>query len=103
MDFVEQRYAPVQHGALPNVSLIYNDVFRWLNNAKLELPSSPAGALSDHLASEEYISDAPSLDTNINSDAIDRWQDNISQEDLDRLKEKLESGSLPEFLGVRLL
>lgn len=108
LDYVQHRCVPVQHGALPNVSSVYNEVFRWLNGQRLELPSSPSGALSEHLASDNYISDAPSLDNSIsrdiNSDEIDRWQDDpISSEELNNLREQLESGYLPEFFGIRLL
>ena len=108
LEYVHQRFVQAQHGALPNVPAVYNDVFRWLNGERLQLPSNPSAALSEHLSSSDYLSAAPLLDGSISLNTLpedfDRWQDTpVSPEELNQLRGNLEDGRLPEFLSIRLL
>lgn len=104
----EIRYVKGKHNALPNISVVYEDVLRWLRGDSMELPKSPSGALSSHLASEAGVSEAPNLDGTIDRDfsADDSSLWNFEQPSVDKLTElqaKLKAGQLPEFSRVRLL
>jgi pimeloyl-ACP methyl ester carboxylesterase len=104
----ETRYIKGKHGALTNIPEVYEDVFRWLNKERMQLSSTPSGALSEHLSSDIGLSQAPSLDgtnkSRFSLDYDDRWQpENTYADKLPEMLEKLEKGQLPEFRTVRLL
>ena len=95
----------VLHQPIP---LVYNDVFRWLNEQSLQLPSTVDEALSQHLAVEEGESKAPHLDGSLQSGTLPDDPGFWGLEDtesalLEELKSKLEAELLPEFTRVRLL
>jgi pimeloyl-ACP methyl ester carboxylesterase len=57
----QTRYAKVEHGSLPTVSAIYEDVFRFLNDQPMQLPTSIQDALQAHLAADPMSSVTPAL------------------------------------------
>jgi pimeloyl-ACP methyl ester carboxylesterase len=101
------RFIKGTHSALPNIPEVYEDVFRWLRGDLMQLPKTPHGALSSHLAAGSQTSQTPNLDDTIksNSETDDpgTLQFEQSEKDLEGLKVKLEAGQLPEFNRVRLL
>jgi hypothetical protein len=50
------------HLGLPNIPAVYDNVFRWLKGEALQLPDTPEGALSQHLAAGGAASESPHLD-----------------------------------------
>lgn len=55
----ETRYVKGVHAGLPALSEVYEDVFRWLNEKPMQLPDTPAQALSQHLGAT--LDDYPNL------------------------------------------
>jgi pimeloyl-ACP methyl ester carboxylesterase len=107
LEDVEIRYVKALHQGIPNVPVVYREVFRWLNGRGLVLPTSAAGALSDHL-DEDYASETPHLDGSQQKLATETETDvwNCAPSDISLLNEmeaKLQDGQLPEFMTVRLL
>jgi pimeloyl-ACP methyl ester carboxylesterase len=110
----EMRYVKGEHGQLPMIPAVYEDVFRWLNGDQMELSTTPAGALAARLSGETNESFAPALTSfmkNEAADEIDYWVDDssdkehkkIQQERIDRLQKQLDDGQLPEFIKVKIL
>jgi pimeloyl-ACP methyl ester carboxylesterase len=100
------RYVRGVHGGLPNISAVYEDVFRCLRKEKMRLPASMDEALSMHLAAEEG-SEAPHLDATATAipftDDPGLWQlDPPEPERLAALRGQVEEERLPEFTRVRL-
>lgn len=108
LDSVPIRYIKGVHGSLPNIPMVYNDVFHWLNEEPMQLPSTVYEALSGHLAAEESESETPHLD---GTAGVTPFTDDPGLWDLtppnpahlDALQAKLEAGQLPEFTRVRIL
>jgi hypothetical protein len=102
LENVLTRYVKGIHGDLPNVPAVYRDVFHWLNDEPLELPETPQGARSAHMAEGE----APLLAraTTPIGDDPGLWQD-VDSEDprLDPLQARLEEEQLPEIMTAKLL
>jgi hypothetical protein len=105
----ELRYVKASHSILPNIPIVYEDVFRWLNQEKMELPETPAAALSRHLGNSDEMSEVPSLDGTLrsqisNDEDFNRWQlDESYLDELPQLQDRLEKGQLQEFITTRLL
>ena len=105
---VEIRYAKGIHGGMTNIPAVYEDVFRWLKDEPLQLPDTPEGALSQHLAPGDGESAAPNLDGSARagrfSDDPGYWS--LADPDpaaLDALDARLGQEQLPEFIQARLL
>jgi pimeloyl-ACP methyl ester carboxylesterase len=100
------RYVNAEHGALPNVPAAFRDAFRWLKGEPLELPTSPAGALSAHLdAGGPTVSTTPALDGSDRTVAGDAgyWEDEPDPAAVEAMAAQVRSGTCPEFLNVTLL
>jgi hypothetical protein len=106
LDNVHIRYVKGVHGGLPNIPAVYSDAFRWLKGKDMELPDSPEGALSQHLAGTER-SETPNLD---GSAAASIFQDDPGFLDLgvpdpariDAISALLDAEQLPAFTRVKL-
>ncbi|HEX8843857.1 MAG TPA: alpha/beta fold hydrolase [Pyrinomonadaceae bacterium] len=103
----ETRYVKGVHGGLPMIPQVYEDVFRWLKEEPMSLPSTMAQALSQHLSLEPE-SETPNLDGTARSDALTGdpgfWDFEPPDEArLAAIKEQLDKEQLPEFIKVRLL
>jgi pimeloyl-ACP methyl ester carboxylesterase len=108
LEYVPMRYVRGIHGGLPNIPAVSAEIFRWLKGETLQLPETPQGALSRHLAAEDDRSDTPHLDgTALAADFTDDpglWTETLPDarriRELERL---LDAEQLPEFARTRLL
>jgi pimeloyl-ACP methyl ester carboxylesterase len=104
----EIRFIKGVHGGLPMISQVYEDVFHWLKYENMQLPATPAEALSRHLGGEIGSSEAPHLDGTARANATSGdpgyWE--LKEPDpasLVEMERKLDVGELAEFITVRLL
>jgi hypothetical protein len=107
LENVPIRYVRGVHDGLPNIPAVYEDVFRFLRDERMQLPGTVDEALSVHLAAEE-TSETPHLDATAMADPFTDdpglWRLDPPEPDrLAALSEQLEEGRLPEFTRVRLL
>jgi hypothetical protein len=103
----ETRYVRGVHGSLTNIPAVYEDAFRFLNGEPMQLPETPAVALSAHLAGED-TTDTPHLDGAARADASREdpgyWDPaRVPEATLDALTAELEGDRLPAFNTIRLL
>jgi pimeloyl-ACP methyl ester carboxylesterase len=105
-DLGARRYVKGVHGALATMPAVYNDVFRWLNGERLDLATTPAGALSAHLAAGQYA-ETPHLD---GSYRVRDGEDPgfldpapVPEARLDTLEQQLMNGGLSDFRTARVL
>jgi pimeloyl-ACP methyl ester carboxylesterase len=101
------RYVYGVHGGLTNIPAVYNDVFRFLKNGTLQLPSTVAEATSGHLGGSR-ASDAPHLDGSASapsfSDDPGLWNAEApSVERIAELEKLLDADALPAFARIHLL
>ena len=95
------RYVRGTHGGLTNIPAVYKDVIRYLKGETMQLPDTPAGALSGHLG-PSTVSEAPHLDGSAATG--DLWAtDGISAERAAELEKMLEADALPNFARLHLL
>jgi pimeloyl-ACP methyl ester carboxylesterase len=100
------RYVRGVHGGLPNIPAVYEETFRWLNEHPLELPTSPAGALADHLdAAAPTVSRTPALDGSDRAAGSDPgyWELETDSAAVEAMRAGVEAGACPEFMNVGLL
>ncbi|MDX3712265.1 lipase family alpha/beta hydrolase [Streptomyces europaeiscabiei] len=109
-DVGEARYAHAEHGTLPTVPAVYEDVLRFLSDEPMLLPSTAQAALQGHLASEQLTSDTPALAGTHPRKAGTRDDDPgyldftpPSAEAIAQTKEDLVHGRLPEITGLHIL
>jgi hypothetical protein len=107
LEWVTVRYQRGVHGGFTNIPAVYREVFRWLRRQPLQLPDTPHGALSAHLASGDDTSEAPYLDGSARIVAQDDpglWDmAPVAPVRLVELEAELDQGRLPAFTRVRLL
>lgn len=109
----ETRYVKGEHGNLPMIPVVYEDVFRWLNERPLQLPSQASGALSAKLGGGDFEVIAstlimPPVPKDPTTKEPDFWD--VQAEDsgmqklrVDQLEEQLKQGKLPDFVKVKIL
>ncbi|MFG3207765.1 alpha/beta fold hydrolase [Streptomyces sp. NPDC048192] len=103
----ETRYINGEHGSLPNLVPVQQDVWNFLADKPLRLATSPEAAMGEHLASDSPRISAlalPPLPAQRSPD--DPGYLSITgptATTLDVLDQQLEAGSLPDFLRTRLL
>jgi hypothetical protein len=113
LEYVGQtRYVAAEHGELPSVPAVYEDVFRLISGEPMQLPSTPSGALTSHLAGgfADTLSRTPVLS---GRDAIPTPPDAEDPGYLDdgppgaellaELEDRLAVDALPAFRRVRIL
>jgi hypothetical protein len=108
LEWVPICYVRGVHGVLTNIPAVYQEVSRWLKEEPLQLPDTPAGALSSHLGADNERSETPHLDggTRIKpfSDDPGLWDlETPDPQRLAALDAELAADRLPEFTRVRLL
>jgi pimeloyl-ACP methyl ester carboxylesterase len=108
LEDVPIRYVRGIHGGLTNIPQVYKEAFRWLRGDSLQLPDTPEGALSEHLAVEEGTSETPHLDGSVRAgpsgDDSGLWRlAEPDQQQLTELMDRLAADQMPEFNRVRLL
>lgn len=102
----ETRYVRGVHGGLTNIPAVYEDIFRWLNEETLKLPTTPAGALSAHLSTESTVtSRTPALDGTAAATGEDPGYLELQPDPaaIEAMRARVERGSCPEFQNVGLL
>ncbi|MEU6070645.1 alpha/beta fold hydrolase [Streptomyces sp. NPDC047082] len=103
----EMRYINGEHGSLPNLPAVQHDVWSFLTDKPLQLATSPAAAMGEHLASDSPTTSAlvlPQLPEQRSPE--DPGYLNITgptAAKLNTLEQQLESGELPDFMRTRLL
>jgi pimeloyl-ACP methyl ester carboxylesterase len=99
----EIRFIRAEHGALPNIPAVFDDVFRFLKREPMQLSSDPIAALEGHLSANEMTSLTPHLDSSF-AVQVSRWRipEPLAVE-LDELEKALDQGTFPECERVRLL
>jgi pimeloyl-ACP methyl ester carboxylesterase len=105
LEDVTARFVKGEHGGLPNIPAVAEDVLAWLTEDKLKLPDTPEGALAGHLSADNEDSVAPLLD---GSGAGSHFQDlpayrNPSEEFRARIAAELDAGKLPQVNLVKIL
>ena len=109
LEYVPIRYVKGVHGGLTNIPTVYEDIFRWLNEEQLQLPDTPAGALSQHLAdAATETSVTPHLDGTSQAfgtgDDAGLWHtEEFTPTRRQALQQALDAGQLPSFARVRIL
>jgi pimeloyl-ACP methyl ester carboxylesterase len=95
----EIRYVRGEHGRLPSMPAVYEDVFRFLAGRPMRLPRTPQEALAGHLGGDGLAAAAAG------DDADPGYLDFAppDKDDLDALDHALGNGQLPSFQHVRLL
>ncbi|HVR95953.1 MAG TPA: hypothetical protein VMW27_05020 [Thermoanaerobaculia bacterium] len=107
-DLGQIRYVRGEHGTVPAIPAVYDDVFRWLNEEPMRLPATPQGALGDHLAGDGLAPEAPHLVGVIpeSADGEDPgyWRDEpLSEDQLKALEARLAAGEMPGFNRLHIL
>ncbi|MBT2524974.1 hypothetical protein J7E91_05845 [Streptomyces sp. ISL-99] len=109
LDWVQTRYVHAEHGSLPTIPLIYDDVLRFLSDQAMQLPTTPQSALQTHLAGDVLASTTPALiGTRVRhgEDPHDPgYLDFHSppEAEVQVLERELRLGELPEFARLKIL
>ncbi|MGA4867279.1 lipase family alpha/beta hydrolase [Streptomyces lavendulocolor] len=103
----ETRYINGEHGSLPNLPAVQEDVWRFLANKPMRLSVTPAAAMGKHLAGESPATSPLAVPPpTVPRSPEDPGYLNISgptTAELDALEQRLDSGQLPDFIRTRLL
>jgi pimeloyl-ACP methyl ester carboxylesterase len=114
LDYVNRYYIRGVHGGLPNIPAVYKAVFDIINQRNVELATTPAQALSDHLAPSSTTSETPNLDgttlapgankddPGYLTDTPPEERDALTQR-LQQLDAELDGDQLPQFTRIKLL
>jgi pimeloyl-ACP methyl ester carboxylesterase len=105
LEHVTIRYVKGEHGSLPNIPAVTQDVLAWLTEKDLKLPATCKGALGGHLAAEDYTTPSPLLD---GSDVKSRFRslpeyENPTSEFRDKIAEDLDAGKIPQINLLKIL
>ena len=97
------RFVKGVHGSLTNIPSVYEDIFRCLKGEPMQLPTTVAEALSNHLGSEAPHLDNSSLQSNAPNGSGLWGVDKVTPERIEELEKLLAAESLPEFGKLRIL
>jgi hypothetical protein len=105
LEDVTTRYVKGEHGGLPNIPAVAQDVLAWLTGDRLKLAQTCQGALSGHLSAEEESSSAPLLDGSYLEGHFRELPEfeNPTPDFLTEIKAKLDAGLLPQINLVKIL
>ncbi|WBS05120.1 hypothetical protein OU994_12985 [Pseudoduganella sp. SL102] len=102
----QTRYVRGEHGALPSIPAVHEDVFRWLNGEQMKLPISSRGALADHLALADPLPAAGHLARGVQSRGDDPGyldERHYTEDELAALDAGLDTGLVPGFNRLHIL
>lgn len=106
LEDVTIRYVKGEHGSLPNIPAVAQDVLNWLTERKLQLPETCKGALAGHLSAiDEGTSAVPLLDGSHVPDLfklLPEYESPTAQFRTD-IEAKLDAGQLPLVNLVKIL
>ncbi|HKO96461.1 MAG TPA: alpha/beta hydrolase [Pyrinomonadaceae bacterium] len=105
LEDVTTRYVKGEHGGLPNIPAVTQDVLAWLTGDSLKLATTCQGALGGHLSAEEESSATPSLD---GSGVVGRFRDlqdyeKPTAEFKAKIEAELDAGKMPHINLVKIL
>jgi pimeloyl-ACP methyl ester carboxylesterase len=105
LEHVAIRYVKGEHGGLPNIPAVSQDVLACLAGGKLKLSETCSGALGGHLSAEDETTPAPLLD---GSAIGNRFRDlpqyeNPTPEFRARIASDLDAGKMPRVNRVKIL
>jgi pimeloyl-ACP methyl ester carboxylesterase len=105
LEDVTTRYVKGQHGGLPNIPAVAQEVLAWLTEDKLRLAETCHGALSGHLSAEDEATAVPLLD---GSGVRNRFRElpdyeNPTPEFKAKIVAQLDSGMIPQVNLVKIL
>jgi pimeloyl-ACP methyl ester carboxylesterase len=103
----ETRYVKAEHGRLPGVPAVYEDVFRFLTGERMRLPTTPQAALASHLAGQDPLPQAPHLsgviaDTSGDDPGYLQFE-SPNEATVAEIERGLETDSRPEFNHLHIL
>ncbi len=103
----ETRYVRAEHGGLPGVPAVYEDVFRFLAGERMQLPTTPQAALAGHLAAQDLLPQTPRLSgvlANASGDDPGYLQLELPTETtIAEIERDLERDGRPEFNRLHIL
>jgi hypothetical protein len=102
----ETRYVKAEHGSLPSVPAVYADVFRFLADQPMELPTTPRGALASHLADAMSSSTPVLADVRAYQYGEDPGYLDLSLPDqaaMASIEQELAEGRMPAFNRIHIL
>lgn len=105
LEDVTMRYVKGEHGGLPNIPAVAQDVLAWLTGDKLKLAETCQGALGGHLSAADESSATPVLD---GSGVISRFRElkdyeNPTPEFKAKIEAELDAGKMPHINLVKIL
>lgn len=105
LEDVTVRYVKGEHGGLPNIPAVKQDVLAWLTGDPLRLSKTCQGALGGHLSTQDEMSDAPLLD---GSGQLSRFRElpeyeHPTPEFQAKIEKELDAGKLPQLNLIKIL
>ena len=105
LEDVTTRYIKGEHGGLPNIPAVAQDVLAWLTGDRLKLAETCQGALGGHLSAEDEATAAPLLD---GSGAGSRFRElpdyeNPTPEFRAKIAAELDAGRMPQINLIKIL
>jgi len=105
LEDVTLRYVKGEHGALPNIPAVAQEVLAWLTGGKLNLSKTCQDALGGHLSAEDSTSPAPLLD---GTGVKDRFRVLPEYEDpkpefIRKIAADLDAGKMPQINLIKIL
>jgi hypothetical protein len=105
LEDVTTRYVIGEHGSLPNIPAVAQDVIAWMSEGALRLPQTCQGALSGHLSAEDTASASPLLD---GSAQAGRFRDlpqyeSPTPEFRAQVEADLDAGRIPQLNLIKIL
>jgi hypothetical protein len=105
LEDVPIRYVKGQHGALPNIPAVAQEVLAWLTGDKLKLAETCQGALSGHLSAEDEATAVPLLDGSGVGSRFRELPDyeNPTPEFRAKIAAELDAGRMPQINLIKIL
>lgn len=105
LEDVPARFVKGEHGGLPNIPAVAQDVWAWLTHDDLGLASNCDGALKGHLSATDETSGAPLLDGSATPSHFLDLPDyeNPTPELRSKIAVDLDVGRMPEINLVKIL
>jgi pimeloyl-ACP methyl ester carboxylesterase len=102
---VATRYVKGQHGGLPNIPAVAQEVLAWLTGDKLRLAQTCQGALSAHLSAEDGATTVPLLDGSGVGSRFRELPDyeNPTPEFRAKISAELDAGKIPQINLIKIL
>jgi pimeloyl-ACP methyl ester carboxylesterase len=105
LEDVHTRFVRGEHGSLTNIPAVAREILAWLAERQLKLASSCAGALVDHLSSDDTPSAAPTLE---GAERLGKYRslpeyEHFTTEFRAKISADLDAGKIPQINLVKIL